>query len=349
MSEPPSHPGTLERAHPIDLKELNRWMSQSVAGYRGPVEVEPLTGGQSNPTYKLKAESGAYVLRRKPLGPVLPSAHAVDREFRVLQALQDTAVPVPRVHALCTDDAVIGSAFYVMEYVPGRIFWDQLMPGVGYHERASLFASMNATIAALHSLDPAELGLQDFGRPAQYLQRQVSRWTRQYRASEIEPIEAMDRLIEWLPEKIPEERGGRIVHGDFKIDNLVFHPTEPRVIAVLDWELSTIGDSLADFAYHGMAWHLEPDLFRGWAGLDFEALGIPAEADYVRDYARRVGLGEVPHWNFYLVFSMFRLAAILQGVARRAQDGSAADKHAEAVGRQARPVAERAWQIACAS
>jgi aminoglycoside phosphotransferase (APT) family kinase protein len=255
---------------------------------------------------------------------------------------------VPAVHGLCEDPDIAGSPFYVMDFVPGRLFLSVSMPGVTPHERRALFDSMNGTIAALHSIRPEEVGLQDFGRPENYLQRQLARWTKQYHASVTEPIAQMERIIEWLPRHMPAERGGRLVHGDFKLDNLIFHPTQPRIVAVLDWELATVGDPLADFAYHVMPWHLEPDLFRGWAGLDLPALGIPGEEEYVSAYVRRSGLTHVPSWRFYLVFSMFRLAAILQGIAKRAADGTAADEAAAAVGRQARPVAVRAWELASA-
>jgi aminoglycoside phosphotransferase (APT) family kinase protein len=321
-------------------------MQEHVRGFAGPLCAEALSGGQSNPTFKLAAASGHYVLRRKPLGSILPSAHAVEREYRVLHALRGTAVPVPNVHGLCEDASLIGSPFYVMDYVPGRIFLSPLDRDLTPTDRLALFRAMNETLAALHAIEPASIGLEDFGKPGNYLQRQIGRWTKQYRASVTEPIPAMDRLIDWLPKFMPEERTARIVHGDFKIDNLIIHPTEPRVLAVLDWELATLGDALADFAYHGMPWHLEPDLFRGWAGENLAALGIPSEEEYVQAYAKRIGLPEIPHWRFYLVFSMFRLAAILQGIAKRAAVGTATDQGAAAVGRQARPVAERAWQLA---
>ena len=255
-------------------------------GYRGPAHLVPFEGGQSNPTFRLEAPSGRYVLRRKPAGQLLASAHAVDREFRVMRALATTAVPVPHVHALCEDTSVIGSAFYVMDHVEGRILWDARLPGLSPAERRAVYASMNATIAALHSVDPASVGLGDFGRPGNYLSRQIARWTTQYRASETTPIEAMDRLIEFLPQHIPEFDTTAIVHGDFRLDNLLLHPTEPRVVAVLDWELSTLGHPLADFAYHAMAWRLSPELFRGLAGTDLASLGIPDEATYVAEYCR---------------------------------------------------------------
>lgn len=333
---------------PIDAQRLEAWMASYVNGFRAPLQLTQLAGGQSNPTFRISAASGDYVLRAKPFGPILPSAHAVEREYRVLSALKRTAVPVPAVHALCEDITVIGSVFYIMDHVKGRIFYDQLMPGVSRSERAALYDAMNATICVLHAVEPERVGLHDFGRSGNYLERQLARWTKQFRASQTDPIDEMDAIIEWLGRRMPEGRPARIVHGDFKLDNLVFDAKEPRVVAVLDWELSTTGDPWSDFAYHCMPWHLEPDLFRGWAGVDLNALGIPEEADYVRSYAQRLHSSETPDWRFYLVFSMFRLAAMLQGIARRALDGTAADPHAALVGRQARPVAARAWRIATA-
>jgi aminoglycoside phosphotransferase (APT) family kinase protein len=263
-----------------------------------------------------------------------------------LSALAGTGVPVPRVHALCTDDAVIGSMFYVMDHVDGRIFWDQRLPEQALDERAAMFDSMNATIAALHLIDPAAVGLGDFGRPGNYFARQLARWTKQYRASETEPIEAMDRLIDWLPQRVPPDGDVRIVHGDFRMDNLIFHKTEPRVVAVLDWELSTLGDPLVDFAYHAMSWRIAPELFRGLAGIDFAALGIPNEAQYLAAYCRRIGRPGVPQWEVYLVYSLFRIAAILQGVLKRAIAGNASSAHALEVGRRGRQLAEEAWRLA---
>jgi len=322
-------------------------MRDHVEGFRGPLAAERFTGGQSNPTYKLEAASGLYVLRRKPPGPLLPSAHAVDREFRVMRALGQTAVPVPSVHALCEDDAVIGSAFYVMAFLDGRIFWEQHLPEIAPSERAAMFDSMNAVIAALHGVDYEAVGLGDFGRPGNYMARQITRWSRQYRASETEAIAAMDALIEWLARHLPAESAPAIVHGDYRMDNLVFHKTEPRVIGILDWELSTIGDPLADFAYHAMTWRVTPALFRGLAGIDFVAAGIPDEAAYVAAYCRRTGRDKIAAWEFYMVYSLFRIAAILQGIAKRAIEGTAASDEASAYGRLARPLAEQAWALAC--
>lgn len=331
----------------LDAKRLDPWLAANVAGYAGPLTIARFQGGQSNPTFKLTTPGATYVLRRKPAGEVLPSAHAVDREFRVLQALSGTAVPVAHPLALCTDPAVIGSMFYVMDYVDGRIFWDQSLPGIAPAERAAMYDAMGATIAALHHLDWQALGLADFGRPGNYLARQVARWTKQYRASETEPIEAMDRLIEWLPACIPSRETPALAHGDYRMDNLIFHPTEPRVVAVLDWELSTLGDALADFAYHVMSWRISPAQFRGLGGLDLAALGIPTEAEYVAAYCRRTGQAyPVPDWDVYIVFGMFRIAAILQGVLKRGLAGSAASAQAIEVGRRGQVVAAAAWALA---
>jgi aminoglycoside phosphotransferase (APT) family kinase protein len=330
----------------IPLDRLDLWLRGNVEGFRGPLAAERFTGGQSNPTYKIEAASGFYVLRRKPPGPLLPSAHAVDREFRVMHALEATPVPVPRVYALCEDDSVIGSAFYVMQFLDGRIFWEQHLPAVAPAERAAMFDSMNAVIAALHSVDYKAVGLGDFGRPGNYMARQIARWSRQYRASETEAIAAMDALIDWLPRHLPEEGAPSIVHGDYRMDNLVFHKTEPRVIGILDWELSTIGDPLADFAYHAMTWRVTPELFRGLAGIDFAAAGIPGEAEYVAAYCRRTGRESVAAWEFYMVYSLFRIAAIVQGIAKRAIEGTAASQEAVEIGRLARPFAEQAWALA---
>jgi aminoglycoside phosphotransferase (APT) family kinase protein len=330
----------------LPLGRLERWMRDHVDGFRGPLAAERFEGGQSNPTYKLLAGAGAYVLRRKPLGHLLPSAHAVDREYRVLRALAHTAVPVPRVYALCEDEAIIGSTFYVMEFLDGRVFWDQRLPGLAPVERRAMFDSMNAVIAALHSVDHIALGLGEFGRPGNYIARQVGRWSRQYNASETEPQPAMDSLIEWLSRHLPPEGESRIVHGDYRMDNLVFHKAEPKVIGVLDWELSTIGDPLADFAYHAMSWRVTPELFRGLSGIDFARLGIPTEEEYVATYCQRTGRGVIADWDFYIVYSLFRLAAILQGIAKRAIDGTAASGEAVELGRLAQPVGEEAWALA---
>ena len=325
---------------------LGAWMVSHVAGFSGGGTLQKFGFGQSNPTYRLRAKSGQYVLRRKPLGPLLPKAHAIEREYRVLHALRDSNVPVPRVLAFCEDNAILGAAFYIMDFVEGRIFYDQRLPGTAPHERAGIFDAMNATVASLHHAEPLALGLEGYGRPERFVERQVATWTRQYRASEGDRCEAMERLIEWLPANLPAEQPARIFHGDLRLDNMIFHPTEPRVIALLDWELSTIGDPLADFAYHTMVWRVGADLFRGFGDLDRAALGIPEEADYVRLYCERTGRTEIPQWKFYLAFSLFRVAAILQGVWRRSQDGQASSADAEIVGAKAHPLAEIGWRIA---
>jgi aminoglycoside phosphotransferase (APT) family kinase protein len=332
--------------HDLPLARLEGWMRDHIEGFRGPLAAEQFAGGQSNPTYKLLSGAGSYVLRSKPLGLLLPSAHAVDREYRVMRALSGTEVPVPEVHALCEDDSVIGSAFYMMEFLDGRIFWDPRLSGLSRAERQAMFQSMNTVITALHSVDHVKVGLAEFGRPGNYMARQIARWSRQYQASETEQQPAMDRLIEWLPRHLPPEGASGIVHGDYRIDNLIFHPTEPRVIGVLDWELSTIGDPLADFAYHAMAWRVTPELFRGLAGVDLAALGIPTEDEYVMAYCARTGHSRAPDWEFYIVYSLFRLAAIMQGIAKRAIDGTAASLEAVELGRLARPVGEQAWTLA---
>jgi aminoglycoside phosphotransferase (APT) family kinase protein len=333
----------------LDLAALSDWLGSRIPGLQGPLRMEKFPGGQSNPTFAIDTPGRRLVLRSKP-GPVaqlLPSAHAVEREFRVLSALAQSEVPVPRVHALCEDESVIGRMFYVMERVDGRIFWNAALPELAAEQRRAIYAAMNHTLAALHSLDPEPLGLADFGATGNYFARQISRWTKQYRAAETETIEAMERLIEWLPTRIPEDQATRIVHGDFRIDNLVFHPSEPRVIAVLDWELSTLGHPLADFAYHCLAWFTPPGLMRGLAGLDIDALGIPRLEDYSADYCRATGReGGIPDLPFYLAYNLFRLAGIAQGIARRAQQGTASSAQAIETGRLARPVAELGWKLA---
>ena len=336
----------VQDRHRFDEAALAAWLRERVAGYAGPLRVEQFKGGQSNPTFLLITPGRSYVLRRKPPGKLLPSAHAVDREDRVMRALAGTDVPVPTTFCLCEDDAVIGTAFYVMEHVAGRILWDPALPGMNPVERAAVFDSMNAAIAALHSVDYAALGLADYGKPGNFFARQIGRWTTQYRASETERIEAMERLIEWLPAHIPAGDAAALVHGDYRLDNLVFHATEPRVVAVLDWELSTLGHPMADFAYHAMAWSMPSGEMRGLAGLDLRALGIPSADAYVARYCERVGAPtpSALEWNFYVAYNLFRGAAISQGIMRRALDGSAASAHALEAGRKARAVAEAGWQ-----
>jgi len=343
--------GAVQERHRFDVPTLDAWLRGRIEGYAGPLRVEQFKGGQSNPTFLLVTPARSYVLRRKPPGKLLPSAHAIDREYRVMAALAATDVPVPKTYALCEDDAVIGTAFYVMEHVPGRILWDPALPGMTPSERAAIFDSMNAVIAALHRVDLAHAGLADYGKPGNYFARQIGRWTTQYRASETERIDAMDALIDWLPHHIPAADATALVHGDFRLDNLVFHATEPRVVAVLDWELSTLGHPMADFAYHAMAWDMPPGEMRGLAGLDLAGLGIPSAQAYVERYCERVGAA-VParaEWDFYVAYNLFRGAAISQGILRRALDGSAVSPHALAAGARARAVAEAGWQRATAS
>ncbi len=338
----------VREQHRFDERALERYLAEHVPGFKGPLEVAQFKGGQSNPTYRLSAASGRYVLRRKPPGKLLPSAHAVDREYTVMTALGSVGFPVPKTHVLCTDESVIGTAFFVMDCVEGRIFWEQSLPGLSRDERGPIYDEMNRVIAALHSIDYAAIGLAGYGRPGNYFERQIRRWTDQYRASETERIDAMDNLLAWLPANVPPGdpvADSAIVHGDYRLDNMIFHPTEPRVLAVLDWELSTLGHPLADFSYHCMSWHIAPGGFRGIAGLDLDALGIPSEARYIEAYCRRTGRAGVPHWDFYLAFGFFRIAAILQGIAKRALDGTAASAQAVETGKRAKPMAELGWRI----
>ena len=351
MTLAPSH---APQALPFDLMPLAAHLAQALPGFAGPLEVHKFKGGQSNPTYELRTPGGRYVMRTKP-GPVaqlLPSAHAIEREFRVMQALRQTDVPVPQMLHLCEDESVIGRAFYLMEFMPGRVLWEQSLPGMSPAERGAIYDEMNRVIAALHAVDFAALGLGDYGKPGNYFERQIGRWSKQYLASVTQPIDEMDALIAWLPQHIPaaarDEGRSAIVHGDYRLDNLMFHASEPRVIAVLDWELSTLGHPLADFAYHCMSWHIPPGAFRGIGGLDLGELGIPAEPDYVRRYCERTGTTPPTQaeWNFYLAYNLFRIAAILQGVAKRAELGIASSEQARKQGAGARPLAQLAWQFA---
>jgi len=333
-------------AHPIDAAALAAWMRANVDADANQLVVEQYQGGQSNPTYRVTAGDRRYVLRRKPSGVLLPSAHAIDREYRVMSALATTGVPVAKMVALCEDDAVIGTAFYVMEYVEGRILWDPTLPGMDPSQRAAHYAELNRVIATLHLVDYTAIGLGDFGRTGNYIERQVARWSKQYQAAAADRIDSMDRLIGWLPSHIPAGDETSVVHGDYRLDNVIFHPSEPRILAVLDWELSTLGHPLSDFAYQVMAWRLTPEEFRGLKGADLKSLGIPSEAEYVAAYCQRTGRTEIPHFEFYLIFNMFRIAAILHGVLSRAQQGNAASADAIAMGNRARPVADVALRMA---
>jgi aminoglycoside phosphotransferase (APT) family kinase protein len=338
----------IQERHRFDAGALEAYLRERVDGFRGPLEVEQFKGGQSNPTFLLKTPGARYVMRAKPApaAKLLPSAHAVDREYRVITALGRAAMPVPRTFALCEDESVIGRAFYVMDYVEGRVLWEQSLPGMTKDERFAIYDEMNRVIARLHGVDYKGIGLETYGKPGNYFARQIDRWTKQYRASATEPIEAMDRLIAWLPAAIPAGDETAIVHGDYRLDNLVFHPTEPRILAILDWELSTLGHPLADFSYHCMSWHIPPAQFRGIGGLDLRSLGIPVEEEYVAMYCRRTGRDRIDHWDFYLAYNMFRLAAILQGIMKRALDGTAASREALDAGKRARPLAEIGWTYA---
>jgi len=335
----------VQERHRFDAARLARYLSERIPGFPAALELQQFKGGQSNPTYLIEAGGRKYVLRRKPPGNLLPSAHAVDREYRVSTALAATDVPVPRTWCLCEDPEVIGTSFFVMDYVEGRVFWDPALPGMEPAQRRAIWLEINRVIAALHRVDYRAVGLESYGRPGNYIRRQIERWTKQYRSSETAPIAAMDNLIAWLPDNIPGGDETSIVHGDYRIDNLIFHPTEPRVVAVLDWELSTLGHPLADFAYHLMAWRLGPGQFRGMNGMDLAALGIPGEQEYVALYCRRTGRAGIDNVDFYLAYNMFRLAAILQGIAKRAIDGTAANAQAVETGKRARPSAEAGWAL----
>ncbi len=343
-------------AHTIDVDSLSAWLESHLEGFKGPLSLEIFKGGQSNPTYKLNTPSKSYVMRAKP-GPVaklLPSAHAVEREFTVMKGLQNTSVPVPRMYVLCEDESVIGRAFYVMEFMEGRVLWDQSLPAMDKTGRRAIYEEMNRVISALHTVKFAECGLAGYGKPGNYFERQIGRWSKQYVASVTQPIAEMDQLMEWLPANIPakgrDESMVSIVHGDYRLDNLMFHTTEPRVLAVLDWELSTLGHPLADFSYHCMAWHIPPGAFRGLGGLDVASLGIPTEQEYIQMYCDRTRLAApdelMADWNFYMAYNMFRIAAILQGIAKRVEAGTASSAQARTSGTGARPMAELAWKFA---
>jgi aminoglycoside phosphotransferase (APT) family kinase protein len=349
---------SVSEAHRFDLPALERWMGEHIEGFVAPLEVEMFKGGQSNPTYKLITPNLTYVMRAKP-GPkekLLPSAHAIEREFKVMKALSSTRVPVAKMLALCEDESVIGRAFYIMEFVQGRVFWQQDLPELDTDIRSQIYDAMNQVIADLHSISVAEIkliGLEDYGRAGNYFERQIGRWSKQYVASMTQPIPEMDLLIDWLPKHLPS--GPQmdlvsIVHGDYRLDNLMFHQALPQVQAVLDWELSTLGHPLADFSYHCMAWHIKPGTFRGIGGLDLKSLGIPSEQEYIKSYCTRTGLTTpdelAKDWNFYLSYNMFRIAAILQGIAKRVDAGTASSAQAKTSAAGARPMAELAWQYA---
>jgi len=333
-------------AHRFDESALDAWMRAHVEDYAGPLTVRQFRGGQSNPTYPLETPAQTYVLRRKPPGKLLKSAHAVDREYRIMSALADSNVPVPRMRALCEDDAVIGSWFYVMDFVEGRIFWDPYLPDLPREDRGEIYDSMNAALAALHGVDYEAVGLGEFGRPGDYFQRQIARWSKQYRASETGEIAAMDRLIEWLPEAAPDQTRTSIVHGDYRLDNMIFAPDQPRVIAILDWELSTLGDPLADITYQLMQWKMPPEMRNGFLGADLKSLGIPTGGEYLKAYCERTGRDRIENLDFYFAYNTFRFAAIVQGVYSRALQGNASNEKAKEYGAMVAPLADAAWGFA---
>jgi aminoglycoside phosphotransferase (APT) family kinase protein len=341
--------GTQESPEEFDGATLDRlagWLTEQGIRGAGRPRLEKFPGGQSNPSYRVDWGDETLVLRRKPFGPLLPKAHMIEREYRVLRALSETDVPVAKVRGLCEDPSVLGVIFYVMDFVQGRIFWDPRLPELDRAGRRAIFDSMNQTIAQLHAVDPSAVGLDTFGRAEGFILRQITLWTAQYRASATREIPAMDALIDWLPRNVPTGTSARsIFHGDLRLDNMIFHPTEPRILALLDWELSTLGDPLADFAYHIMSWRVPPDLFRGLKGADLGALGIPTEAEYVSDYCRRVGRDNLPNMVFYCAYSFFRLAAILQGIAKRAAEGNASAADAVSLGARAAPLAQLGWEM----
>ncbi|MEQ1929775.1 MAG: phosphotransferase family protein [Parvularculaceae bacterium] len=350
MSEPKAADFTGVMAAPahlaIDEHALDAYMRGAVAGYRGPVRVEKFKGGQSNPTYLLTTPQKKYVLRRKPPGKLLPSAHAVDREYKVMTALHQIGFPAPKTHALCEDETLIGAIFFIMDYVEGRIFWDASLREAGRDERAPLYEALTDTLADLHLVDYAKIGLSDYGKPGNYFARQIDRWTKQYKAAETGQVEEMDRLAAWLPTALPKSEATSIVHGDFRFDNVIMHPSEARVLAVLDWELSTLGHPLADFTYYLMAWHFPPAVRGGLAGVDIAALGIPGLEEIAGRYARHTGLDALGQLDFCLAYNMFRLAAIVQGVYARGLQGNASSEHASGMGAQMKMLAALAWTYA---
>jgi aminoglycoside phosphotransferase (APT) family kinase protein len=334
---------------------VNPLRTHAIAGYlraqglsdRADVRATPLAGGQSNPTYLLDDSTRRFVLRQKPPGQLLASAHAIDREFRVMHALRDSEVPVPRMLAYCEDASLVGTPFYLMEFLEGRVFVDQTLPTMQPSERSAVYADMGRVLAALHAVDYCAVGLESFGKAGNYFARQIDRWTRQLTASTVPVPGALRNLMHWLPENVPQgDDETSLIHGDYRLDNVILHPTEPRIIGVLDWELSTLGHPLADFSYHAMSWRIAPRVWRGIAGLDLQQLGIPSEQAYVRMYADRTGRDPLAHWYFYLAFSLFRIAAILHGIARRAASGNAASADAAETGRKAEPLAELGWECA---
>jgi len=331
----------VEERHRIDEASLDRWMQANVEGYAGPLTVAQFKGGQSNPTYRLDTPGRSYVMRRKPFGKLLPSAHAVDREFRVIAALGKQGFPVAKAYALCIDDAVIGAAFYIMSMEEGRVFWDPTLPSQTPEARRAIFTSKIETLALLHSYEPDAIGLGDFGKPGNYFARQVDRWTKQYKASETQLIPEIEKLIEWLPRTVPAQQKVAVVHGDYRLDNMIFHATEPRVQAVLDWELSTLGDPMADFTYLLMQWTMP-----GLQGVDLKALNIPTLEEAIAIYCAASGRPDIPDVNWYFSYNLFRLACITQGIAGRIRDGTAANAKAIETAKRTVPLSQASWDYA---
>jgi acyl-CoA dehydrogenase len=331
----------------VELVRLGQYLRAQGLSASTTVNAELLSGGQSNPTYRLRSADEQFVLRKKPAGPLLPSAHAIDREYRVMSALAGTEVPVPEMLVYCDDPSLIGTAFYVMPFIEGRVIFDQTLAGMTPAERALIYADMNRALAQLHRIDPAAVGLSDFGRAGNYFGRQIRRWSQQYLENHTDRLDSLESLIQWLPQHIPDDDTTTIVHGDYRLDNVMLHQTEPRVIAVLDWELSTLGHPLADFSYHAMSWHIPPTLWRGIGGLDLAALGIPSERDYIDLYVQTTGFeGVQAHWDFYLAYNFFRIAAILYGIGQRAKEGTAAAPDALDMAAKAGPLADIGWRYA---
>jgi len=333
----------VREAHRFDEAALAAHLAAHVDGFEGPLTVRQFEGGQSNPTFQLVTPQRRYVMRKQPPGELLPSAHQVDREYRVMKALAHSGVPVPVMYCLCNDTSVIGTKFYVMEMVDGRIFTETLLPDLTPAERRAIYLDLARVLACLHNVDVDAVGLTDFGRPGNYYERQISRWTKQYLASKTEEIEAMEKLMAWLPDNIPEQKKTVVVHGDYRLGNTLIHPTEPRIVAVLDWELSTLGDGLADLGYLCQDYHGDSYFSPGLASADLASLGIPTEAEFVAEYCRHAGIGEIENWPFYLIYNMFRSAAIIQGVYKRGIDGNASSETAKLMGDVARIRSERAW------
>jgi aminoglycoside phosphotransferase (APT) family kinase protein len=336
----------VREGHELDHERLERYLSGHLPEFGGPLEIRQFEGGQSNPTFLLRTPDRDYVLRKKPPGQLLPSAHQVEREYRVMTALRDTGLPVPHTHLICLDATIAGTPFFVMDCVDGRVFRQPHLPGVSPDDRAAMYDDMADVLARLHAVDVAAAGLSDYGKPGNYYARQIARWGQQYVAAKTGEIPAMDRLMEWLPAHLPPGDETAIVHGDYRVENLIFHPTEPRIVSIVDWELSTLGHPLADLAYNCLTYHLPPDALGRADAAEPDRRGMPSEADYVAAYCRRTGRAGIPHWHFYLAFSMFRLASILQGVYARGLQGNAASAYALQRGAAARAIADRAWETA---